>query len=32
MTAVGHGQDNPLADNDTDAGRAQNRRVDLVKK
>jgi outer membrane protein OmpA-like peptidoglycan-associated protein len=32
MTAVGHGQDNPVADNSTDAGRAQNRRVDLVKK
>jgi len=32
MTAVGHGQDSPVADNSTDAGRAQNRRVDLVKK
>jgi len=32
MSAVGHGQDNPVADNSTDSGRAQNRRVDLVKK
>ena len=32
MTAVGHGQDNPVADNSTDDGRAQNRRVVLVKK
>ena len=32
MTAVGHGQDNPVADNGTEAGRAQNRRVDLIKK
>jgi outer membrane protein OmpA-like peptidoglycan-associated protein len=32
MTAVGHGQDNPVADNDTEDGRAQNRRVVLVKK
>jgi len=32
MTAVGHGQDNPVADNSTESGRAQNRRVDLVKK
>ena len=32
MTAVGHGQDNPVASNSTEDGRAQNRRVDLVKK
>lgn len=32
LTAVGYGQDKPIADNSTDDGRAQNRRVDLVKK
>jgi len=32
MTAVGYGQDHPVADNSTESGRAQNRRVDLVKK
>lgn len=32
MTAVGHGQDSPVASNSTADGRAQNRRVDLVKK
>lgn len=32
LTAAGFGQDNPLADNSNESGRAQNRRVDLVKK
>jgi outer membrane protein OmpA-like peptidoglycan-associated protein len=32
MTAVGHGQEDPVADNSTEEGRAQNRRVNLVKK
>lgn len=30
MTAVGHGEDNPVATNDTADGRANNRRVELV--
>lgn len=32
LTAAGHGQDRPVADNGTDDGRARNRRVELVRR
>ena len=32
LTAVGHGQEKPIADNNTEEGRARNRRVELIKK
>jgi flagellar motor protein MotB len=32
LTTAGFGDTKPIADNSSDAGRAQNRRVELVKK
>jgi len=30
LTAVGHGETKPLANNDSDTGRSQNRRIEIV--
>ena len=32
LTAVGYGADNPIASNDTDDGRAENRRIEFTVK
>ena len=32
LTSKGYGMDSPVASNDTDEGRAQNRRVELKKR